>query len=85
MRWFSLIFAVLMLAAPAIPASACPNCRESVATPPSAGVVADQPAIDEVSGLSGGFNSSIWVMLGGVVLSLGLVGTLVTHVARSPR
>lgn len=79
LRWITL---VAVLAVASAEAGACPNCRESVADTQEAGVDAHEPAAVR-SELSSGFNASIWVMLGGVGLSLGLVGTLVTRVARS--
>ena len=73
----SLLAFLLLLGATALPAGACPTCRDSVA--PSA----DARQIGPSTGLADGFNASIWVMLGGVGISLGLVGCLVTRVVRS--
>jgi hypothetical protein len=55
----------LCLLLPAGAASACPNCRESIPNN-------DAP---QSAGLPGGFNASIYFMLGGV----GLVGAFVVR------
>lgn len=92
MRRLFLILTMLILALPAGSALACPNCRESVGTPsqpealgfrvPEQGRSSDDQAPVR-STLSDGFNASIWLMLGGVGLSLGLIGTVVTRIVRT--
>jgi hypothetical protein len=82
MRRIRIILLVVWLAAPAGPVAACPNCRESVdSTTGEPGQVTQPDAEDRTATFSDGFNASIWVMLSGLGLSLGLIATIVTRTA----
>lgn len=58
-----------------LPAVACPNCKDSIPT-------SDAQA---ASALPGGFNTSIYYMLGGFVAVLGGVINLIVRTAREER
>jgi hypothetical protein len=69
--------AILLLALTAANASACPSCRDSVATP-----IEQQQA----SALPDGFNRSIYLILGGFVAVLWSTSMLIAReVRRAPR
>ncbi len=55
-------------------ATACPMCKDTIAqnstTQPT---VAGTSTSDDTSGLGGGFNNSVYLMLGGLVGVMGLV------------
>lgn len=83
MRRLWLIFALLSVAAVTTPAAACPNCRESVSSMPEVEAVTAPGSPAPEALLSSGFNASIWLMLGGVGVSLGVVGAVIIRVVRS--
>ena len=82
-RWITLPLAAVLLngALLATPASACPGCKDSVGndTATTGGGDATTP-----SGLPGGFNTSVYLMLGGVFGTMGLVGWVVVKGIRTP-
>jgi hypothetical protein len=63
------------------PAAACPMCKESVENPDGTAGPED-PAM--ASGLPGGFNKSVYLMLGGLFGTMGLVGWVVVKGIRTP-
>jgi hypothetical protein len=65
-----------ILAMPLLPvsfAAACPNCKDSV----------PNSAAEQAANLPGGFNSSIYFMLGGVITVGGLVIRMIVKETRS--
>jgi hypothetical protein len=78
-----LLLAALLLSTAifAAPASACPGCKDSVGndTATTGGGDATTPP-----GLPGGFNTSIYLMLGGLFGTMGLVGWVVVRGIRTP-
>jgi hypothetical protein len=81
-RWTTLLLAAFLLNAGvfAAPASACPGCKDSIGNDNSATGGADGAA----SALPGGFNTSVYLMLGGVFGTMGLVGWVVVKGVRTP-
>ncbi|MDB5294720.1 MAG: hypothetical protein JWO31_703 [Phycisphaerales bacterium] len=61
---------VLTAGAFAAPASACPSCKDSIAMGSSEDTGTGGPS----AGLPGGFNTSVYVMLTGLIGTLGFVG-----------
>ena len=76
-RWTALIVPVLFLTLTAAPqlAHACPFCKDSI------------PSSDaQASGsVPGGFNNSIYLMLGGFFAVLGFVTMTLAKAARTPQ
>ena len=66
----ALLTLVLTLGAFAAPASACPNCKDSIGTAASEDTGAGGPS----AGLPGGFNTSVHIMLTAFIGVLGFVG-----------
>src|SRR5688572_9418956 len=64
----------------AAPTSACPGCKDSIGNDNTATGGADGAA----SALPGGFNTSVYFMLGGVFGAMGLVGWVVVKGVRTP-
>jgi hypothetical protein len=62
-RWMPLLTVVLVLTLVGL-ASACPMCKDSIPNSDA----------QEMGSLPGGFNSSVYLMLGGFFAVLGLVG-----------
>ncbi len=54
-------------------ASACPNCKETIANNP----------VEQASNLPGGFNHSIYFMLGGLFVVGGFVVRMIVKETRS--
>ena len=81
-RWPPLLLTALLLNASllATSAPACPGCKDSVASDNAVNGGGD-PTMP--GGLPGGFNTSIFFMLGGLFGTLGLVGWVVVKGARS--
>jgi hypothetical protein len=81
--WITLPLAAVLLNAAllATPAQACPGCKDSIGgdTATTGGGDATTP-----SGLPGGFNTSVYLMLGGVFGTMGLVGWVVVKGIRTP-
>ena len=73
---------LLGLALFAAPASACPGCKDSVGNDETAATSGGDPTMP--SGLPGGFNTSVLLMLGGVFGTMGLVGWVVVKGIRTP-
>jgi hypothetical protein len=70
------VLTAILLLSPALfsgAASACPNCKESI----------KENDAEQVAALPGGFNSSIYVMLGGVFVVGGLVVRMIVKETRS--
>lgn len=67
MRRFKLLLTCLLLLALAGLASACPNCKDTIANTDAAGS----------PGISDSFNNSIYIMLGAFVGVLGLVAGVI--------
>ncbi len=64
------------------PASACPNCKDSIGTAASDETGAGGPS----GGLPGGFNTNVYIMLSTLLGVLGFVGfTLYRGVRGAPR
>ena len=82
-RWTTIFLAALvlnaLLFAPA--ASACPGCKDSVNS--DMGTTGGGDATTP-SGLPGGFNTSVYLMLGGIFGTMGLVGWVVVKGVRTP-
>ncbi len=72
-RWTPILCVLMMLALTTTVAMACPLCKESI------------PSSDAQSpgALPSGFNTSIYVMLGGLFGVLGLVGFTIVRGVRS--
>ena len=68
------LIATIVLLASAAPALACPLCKDSV------------PASDAQSagGLPGGFNNSIYLMLGSLFCVIGMVAWTLVKASRNP-
>jgi hypothetical protein len=80
-RWTTLLLAAFLSAGVfAAPASACPGCKDSIGNDNTATGGADGAA----SALPGGFNTSVYFMLGGVFGAMGLVGWVVVKGVRTP-
>ena len=81
-RRTTLLLAAFLLTAGvfATPASACPGCKDSIG--------GDNGATNGTEGASaslpGGFNTSVYVMLGGLFGTMGLVGWVVVKGVRTP-
>jgi hypothetical protein len=81
-HWTTLLLAAFLLNAGvfAKTASACPGCKDSIG--------GDNGATNGTEGASaslpGGFNSSVYLMLGGLFGTMGLVGWVVVKGARTP-
>ena len=67
MRRWKILLSCLVLLALAGVATACPNCKDTIATTETAGT----------PGISDAFNTSIYFMLGGLVAVLGLVARVI--------
>ena len=81
-RWTTLLLAAFLLNAGvfAAPASACPGCKDSIGNDNAPTGGTDGAA----SALPGGFNTSVYLMLGGVFGTMGLVGWVVVKGVRTP-
>ena len=81
-HWTTLLLAAFLLNAGvfATPASACPGCKDSIG--------GDNGATNGTEGASaslpGGFNTSVYLMLGGLFGTMGLVGWVVVKGVRAP-
>ena len=81
-HWTTLLVAASLLTAGvfATPASACPGCKDSIG--------GDNGATNGTEGASaslpGGFNTSVYLMLGGLFGTMGLVGWVVVKGVRTP-
>ena len=62
-RWVPLLTIALVLALAGL-ASACPMCKDSIPNSDA----------QEMGSLPGGFNTSVYYMLGGLFAAIGLVG-----------
>jgi hypothetical protein len=84
-RFTPLLLAVLLLHAGVLvtPASACPGCKDSVGSDDAA-VTAGGGDPTTPSGLPGGFNTSVYLMLGGLFGTMSLVGWVVVKGIRTP-
>ena len=65
----------------AAPASACPGCKDSIGNDTSVTGGGDPTT---PSGLPAGFNTSVYLMLGGLFGTMGLVGWVVVKGIRTP-
>jgi hypothetical protein len=72
------------LVAGVTPASACPACKDTVAGGDTSATDTGEPGVMMGSGgLPSGFNTSVYVLLGAFLGSLGLVGYTLVRGARS--
>ena len=77
-RWKSLLIPALAVALVFLiegVAAACPGCKDTVAN--------DAGPLGPDAALPGGFNQSIYYMLGGLVLVVGGMITMIVRVARA--
>lgn len=82
-RWTTPLLAALLLNAGffATPASACPGCKDSIGNDAATTGGGDGTTS---SGLPSGFNTSVYLMLGGLFGTMGLVGWVVVRGIRTP-
>lgn len=71
-RWLPLLTVLLVLSLHATLALACPNCKESVGNSDA----------QSASGVPGGFNYSVYLLLTTFLVVLGSIVTMIVKVAR---
>jgi hypothetical protein len=71
-RWTPLLTVVLVLSLHATLALACPNCKDSVGNSDA----------QSASGVPGGFNHSVYLLLSAFLVVLGSIVTMIVKVAR---
>ena len=88
MRLLNHILAIALLLALSAPAFACPMCKDSVGNDDATATAATGPGGSmggPASGLPGGFNTSVYIMLLGLFGTMGLVGwTVVKGIRGGP-
>ena len=78
-----LLATIVVLAAFVVPASACPMCKDSVPNKEGASTPLRDSYDSAGQNISGGMNASVYVMLGTLFATMGLVSTVIIKGIRS--